>query len=110
MVLFILTFVSPALSRAEGLGLCGNSCAEQVRFTIEIRTGDEYMGSSTISPQFHIVIPRGMRKSIGLKPGQKVQVVQYGERLEIVPARSVAEMRGFLKGMDTRFERDADRV
>ena len=59
------------------------------------------MEQVTISPKFQVVIPRRIRESLGLVPGQKVQVVQYGERIELIPYREVHEMRGFLKGIDS---------
>jgi hypothetical protein len=39
-----------------------------------------------------------------------VQVVQYGDRIELIPLRPIQEMRGFLKGIDTTVEREPDRV
>lgn len=55
------------------------------------------MQQVTISPKFQVVIPRKIRESLMLKPGQKMQVVQYGERIELIPHKEVHEMRGFLK-------------
>lgn len=68
------------------------------------------MDSVTISPKFQIVIPKSIRESLKLRPGQKVQAVQYGDRVELVPLVPVSEMRGFLAGMDGDFEREADRL
>ena len=45
-----------------------------------------------------------------LVPGQKVQVIPYEDRVEMIPERKIAEMRGFLKGMDTGFTREGDRL
>ena len=67
------------------------------------------MKEVTVSPKFQVVIPRAVRESLGIKPGQKVQVLQYGDRIELVPVKSVKEMRGFLKGIDTVVEREPDR-
>lgn len=39
-----------------------------------------------------------------------MQVLQYGDRVEFVPLKSLAEARGFLAGMDTTVEREADRT
>lgn len=55
------------------------------------------MQQVTISPKFQVVIPRKIRDSLGLVPGQKMQVVQYGERIEMIPHKEVHEMRGYLK-------------
>ena len=38
-----------------------------------------------------------------------MQVVQYGGRIEFIPARPMQAARGLCKGMDTTFEREDDR-
>lgn len=68
------------------------------------------MDSVTISPKFQVVIPRKVRETLQLKPGQKVRVVQYGNRIELIPERKISDMRGFLRGIDTDFEREGDRL
>ena len=62
-----------------------------------------------VSPKFQVVIPKLVRESLGITPGQRLQVVAYGDRIELVPVRAIGEMRGFLAGMDTGFERGPDR-
>jgi AbrB family looped-hinge helix DNA binding protein len=64
----------------------------------------------TVSPKFQVVIPREIREALGLAPGQKVQVLQYQNRVEFIPVRPVRALRGFLKGIDTTVPRDGDRV
>ena len=68
------------------------------------------MNTVTVSPKFQIVIPKVIRKSLGLKPGQKVQAILYENRIELIPIQSMQSMRGFLKGIDTSIEREVDRV
>jgi AbrB family looped-hinge helix DNA binding protein len=68
------------------------------------------MHTVTVSPKFQIVIPQAIRKSLGLQPGQKVQVMLYDNRIELIPIRPMASKRGFLKGIDTTIEREADRI
>jgi AbrB family looped-hinge helix DNA binding protein len=68
------------------------------------------MASVTVSPKFQVVIPKEIRKKFGLLPGQKIQVVVYGNRIELIPVMPVKRMRGFLKGIDTRVPREGDRV
>ncbi|MGD8392890.1 MAG: AbrB/MazE/SpoVT family DNA-binding domain-containing protein [Desulfobacterales bacterium] len=68
------------------------------------------MESVTISPKFQIVIPRKVRDSLNLKPGLKVQVLVYGNRIELIPLKKISEMRGFLKGINTEIEREPDRI
>jgi AbrB family looped-hinge helix DNA binding protein len=68
------------------------------------------MQAVKISPKFQVVIPRQVREAMKLKPGQKVQVVEYGNRIELVPVFSIAKMRGFSSGIDTTIDREDDRV
>ena len=68
------------------------------------------MKTVTVSPKYQIVIPRELRESMGIQPGEKVQVMQYENRIEFIPVRKIKKMRGFLKGIDTAVERDRDRV
>ena len=64
----------------------------------------------TVSPKFQLVIPRAIREALGLQAGQKVQALQYQNRIEFIPVRPMKKMRGFLKGLDTMVARDKDRV
>jgi AbrB family looped-hinge helix DNA binding protein len=68
------------------------------------------VGKVTISPKFQVVIPKDIREKLGLEPGQKVEAIAYDDRVELIPVRPIRQMRGFLKGIDTSVERDADRV
>ena len=63
----------------------------------------------TISPKYQVVIPMEIRDQLGLLPGQKVQAMAYGGRIELIPVRPVRQMKGFLKGIDTKVEREGDR-
>ena len=67
------------------------------------------METVTVSPKFQVVIPKLIREKLGLSPGQKLQAIVYGDRIELIPVRSIKEMRGFLKGIATAVEREADR-
>ena len=68
------------------------------------------MNTVTLSPKFQVVIPQPVRDFLKLKPGQKLQVFALGGRIEIVPMKPMKEMRGFLKGMNTDFAREPDRL
>ncbi len=68
------------------------------------------MQTVTVSPKFQVVIPRAVRESLHLRPGQKMQVIEYDGRIEFILDRDISEMRGFLKGINTEFERDQDRI
>jgi AbrB family looped-hinge helix DNA binding protein len=67
------------------------------------------MKTVTISPKFQVVIPELIRQSMKLKPGERVHVFQYENRIEYIPERRLRDMRGFLKGINTEVEREDDR-
>jgi AbrB family looped-hinge helix DNA binding protein len=64
----------------------------------------------TVSPKFQVVIPREIRESLAIRPGEKIAVFQIEDRIEFVQMRPMKQMRGFAKGIDTTVERDPDRV
>lgn len=67
------------------------------------------METVTLSPKYQVVIPKAIREALGLAPGQKIQAILLDGRVELIPVRPARELRGFLKGIDTRVEREADR-
>ncbi len=68
------------------------------------------MTTVTVSPKFQVVIPKEVRESLSIKAGQKVQIMAYKDRIELIPLRPISELRGFIKGIDTNVARDEDRV
>ena len=68
------------------------------------------MTTVTISPKYQVVIPKEIREKIKIKPGQKLQVINIGDRLEFIPIRNIKDARGFLKGIDTNIDREGDRL
>ena len=68
------------------------------------------METVTVSPKYQVVIPSAIRKSLDVRPGQKVRVILYDNRIEMIPLKRVEEMRGFLKGIDTTVGREPDRL
>lgn len=68
------------------------------------------MNTLTISPKYQVVIPKEIRESLKLRPGQKVQIVLLDNRIELIPLRPLKEMQGFLKGIDTDVPRGPDRM
>ena len=68
------------------------------------------MKTVTISPKFQVVIPETIRNAMKLKAGEKVLVFQYENHIEYIPQKNLKKMKGFLKGINTSVERDADRV
>jgi len=68
------------------------------------------MLSVKVSPKYQVVIPKEIRESLNLLPGQIMQVVEYENRIELIPEKDISEFEGFLRGIDTTFKRDNDRV
>ena len=68
------------------------------------------MPSVTVSPKYQVVIPKSVRESMGIVSGQKIQVLTYQNRIELIPIQPMKNMRGFLKGINTSVKRDKDRV
>jgi AbrB family looped-hinge helix DNA binding protein len=72
------------------------------------------METVTLSPKIQVFNPQSVRSALNLTPGDKMHVLGYGGRVEIIPARSMKSMRGFLRRegspADTAVARDADRV
>jgi AbrB family looped-hinge helix DNA binding protein len=66
------------------------------------------MSIVTISPKFQVVIPKEVRESMSLKSGEKLEVVQYGHRIELIPIKGLKALKGLLKGMNTNFVRDEE--
>lgn len=68
------------------------------------------MGIVTISPKYQVVIPQAIRELFDVQPGQKIQVIPYNDRIELIPLKAAQELRGFLRGIDTEVAREPDRV
>jgi AbrB family looped-hinge helix DNA binding protein len=68
------------------------------------------MQTVTVSPKYQVVIPKTVRKALKLRPGQRMRVIEYEGRIELIPERDIKELRGFLKGINTEFKRERDRV
>jgi AbrB family looped-hinge helix DNA binding protein len=66
------------------------------------------MATVTLSPKFQVVIPKNERKLLGLHPGDTLQVVAFGQRIELFKVGSVRALRGLVKGMNTDFLRELD--
>ena len=63
-----------------------------------------------VSPEYQVVIPLAICESLGIQPGQMVQVIQCDNRIELIPVRPMREARGMLRSIDTTLEREPDRL
>jgi len=67
------------------------------------------MQTVTVSPKFQVVIPKLIREALNLRPGQKLKILEFDGRIELIPDCDISELRGFLKGINTEFTREDDR-
>ncbi len=64
------------------------------------------MSAVTVSPKYQVVIPKDVRERTHIRPGEKLQVLCFDDRIELVRTHVMRTMRGFLSGMDPTFVRD----
>ena len=68
------------------------------------------MTTSLLSPKYQIVIPKEIRKSMNLQPGQRLQVIEKDGKIELRPILTPAQLLGFLSDCaHIPFERELDR-
>jgi len=66
---------------------------------------------TTISPKFQIVIPKDVREKLHLSPSQRLQVLEKGGVITLVPEVPLKSLKGALKGMSrTGLREKKDRV
>jgi AbrB family looped-hinge helix DNA binding protein len=66
------------------------------------------MNTVTVSTKYQVVIPLAVREQMGIRPGERLEVLAFDDRIELIPVRPMREMKGFLKGLDPSFFRDED--
>jgi AbrB family looped-hinge helix DNA binding protein len=66
------------------------------------------METVTLSNEYKLVIPEKTREANGLKAGTSFEIISYNNRIELVPIKSIKELKGTLKGIDTNIIRDED--
>ena len=67
------------------------------------------MAMTTISTKFQIVIPKEVREKLHLTPQQRLQIVEKGGVITLVPEVPLKSLKGALKGMsktDLREKKD----
>lgn len=68
------------------------------------------METVTVSPKYQVVIPKTIREALQLRPSQKLQIIEFEGRIEMIPELPVEDLRGFLKGINTAYNREDDRI
>ena len=64
------------------------------------------MDTVTVSPKFQVVIPQSVRESAGVKPGDRMVVLQKGDVIYLVRVGDIKSMKGFAKGVSSKGVRD----
>ncbi len=70
------------------------------------------MTTATLSTKYQLVVPKELRQMMQWKPGLKFMFIpELDGSIKIYPIKrkTIQELRGFLKGMDTNIEREPDR-
>lgn len=57
------------------------------------------MPTATISPKFQIVIPKEIREKLRLTPKQRLQVLEKGGVIALVPEIPLKALKGVAKGI-----------
>lgn len=60
----------------------------------------------TVSPKYQVVIPKEVRKSLQLRPGQKLHVMATGVGISLVPDVNPASLRGISRDLPDDFVRE----
>lgn len=68
------------------------------------------MTAVTVSPKFQVVIPKDVRESMGIISGQKIQMLTFRNRIELIPIKPIKQLKGYLKGINTNIKREKDRL
>ncbi|PKL25085.1 MAG: AbrB family transcriptional regulator [Spirochaetae bacterium HGW-Spirochaetae-3] len=68
------------------------------------------MNTVVVSTKYQVVIPKEIRDDIGLKAGTTMEIINYGNRIELIPLQPMKSLKGVFKGIDTNIDRDADRL
>jgi AbrB family looped-hinge helix DNA binding protein len=66
------------------------------------------METVKVSPKFQIVIPKKVRESLKLEPGQELHIYAINGTIQATRPRSIKELRGIAKGLKWKDE-DRDR-
>ena len=77
------------------------------RYTLRHRATvlEKTMHIVTISPKFQVVVPRAIREAMQLSAGQKLCMLHFDHRLQLILQQHVKTLRDSLAGIDTNIDR-----
>ena len=64
------------------------------------------METVTLSSKYQLVLPRGARKRLQLRPGMRITVLDKGGVIFLVPERPLRAYRGIARGVNPKGLRD----
>ncbi len=64
------------------------------------------MTTATLSSKFQILVPKDVREALNLKPGQKLDFIQVGSTMHVVPQHSMRDLFGVAAHVKEPFVRD----
>ncbi len=64
------------------------------------------MDSVIVSPKFQVVIPKEIRKDLGLKAGEKLVIIEKEGTIHLIPVGKLKSMRGFIHSISSKGVRD----
>jgi AbrB family looped-hinge helix DNA binding protein len=63
---------------------------------------------ATVSSKYQVVIPKSIRESMGIKPGDKVRFMLINGSLRVIRDIPLQDLKGTLRGMPAEGLRDED--
>jgi AbrB family looped-hinge helix DNA binding protein len=60
------------------------------------------METVTLSSKYQLVVPRGARERLQLRPGMRITVLDKGGVIFLVPERPLKALRGIARGANPR--------
>lgn len=64
------------------------------------------MQTVKVSKNYQVIIPKAVRREVGIKPGDRMVAIAKGGVLQYVPVRPISETKGIIQGLSTRKLRD----
>ncbi len=64
------------------------------------------MSTATLSSKFQFSVPKEVRESMQLQPGQQFEMIAMGAIIQLVPKTSIKELRGVARGANPEQYRD----
>lgn len=64
------------------------------------------MSQTLVSSKYQVVIPKDVRRELGLRSGHKITCIAKDGIIHLIPDKPLSELRGFLKNISKKDLRD----